>query len=662
MATDTLTPARGDLLRLSNLFLRTLREDPVDAEVDSHKLLVRAGYIRRAAPGIYTWLPLGLKVLRRIEAIVREEMDAMGGQEVHFPALLPREPYEATGRWKEYGPTLFRLQDRKNADYLLAPTHEEMFTLLVKDLYTSYKDLPVTLYQIQTKYRDEARPRAGLIRGREFIMKDSYSFDIDDAGLDVSYQKHRDAYERIFQRLGLDYVIVSAMAGAMGGSKSEEFLSPSPIGEDTFVRSPGGYAANVEAVTTVAPAPVAQAVRDALPQPSVKHTPDAATIDDLVAYANANYPRSDRPWAAGDTLKNVVFMVAIPGVTGAESASGGNLVRSGDSSDGLARSDDHAVVTSSSLRAHKDTASAPKPRAAGEFPLVIGVPGDRDIDPKRLEAALAPATARPAEAADFAKYPELVKGYIGPEVVGPQGPQLVEPCAVGPSEIPYLVDPRVVDGTHWITGANKPDHHVFDLMYGRDFKADGTIEAAEVKAGDLAPDGSGPLELARGIEMGHIFQLGRKYAESLGLNVLDENGKARTVTMGSYGIGVTRALAALAEANHDDKGLAWPTHLAPAQVHLVATGKGTEVFAAAQQIADELTEQGIDVIYDDRPKVSPGVKFADAELIGAPIIAVVGRGLKDGKVEVRPRAGQGAEVPLADVVTAIQGLLDSVPN
>jgi len=616
-------------MRLSNLFLRTLREDPVDAEVDSHKLLVRAGYIRRAAPGIYTWLPLGLKVLRRIEAIVREEMDAMGGQEVHFPALLPREPYEATGRWKEYGPTLFRLQDRKNADYLLAPTHEEMFTLLVKDLYSSYKDLPVTLYQIQTKYRDEARPRAGLIRGREFIMKDSYSFDIDDAGLDVSYQKHRDAYERIFQRLGLDYVIVSAMAGAMGGSKSEEFLSPSPIGEDTFVRSPGGYAANVEAVTTVASAPVPQAERDAMPLPSVKHTPGAATIDDLVAYANEHYPRSDRPWTAGDTLKNVVFMVTTPGA--------------------------NSVVEP--VETTKETVDRPHQRDLGEFPLVIGIPGDRDIDPKRLEAALAPATARPAEAADFAKYPELVKGYIGPEAVGPQGPQLAEPCQVGPSEIPYLVDPRVVDGTHWITGANKPDYHVFDLMAGRDFQTDGTVEAAEVKAGDEAPDGSGPLELARGIEMGHIFQLGRKYAEALGLNVLDENGKARTVTMGSYGIGVTRALAALAEANHDDKGLAWPTHLAPAQVHLVATGKGTEVFDAAEQIASELTSAGLDVIYDDRPKVSPGVKFADAELIGAPIIVVAGRGIKDGKVEVRPRAGSATEVNLTDVTETVRALL-----
>jgi prolyl-tRNA synthetase len=593
---------RGDLLRLSTLFVRTLREDPADAEVASHKLLIRAGYIRRTAPGIYTWLPLGLRVLAKIEAIVREEMQAIGAQEVHFPALLPREPYEATGRWTEYGPNLFRLQDRKRADYLLAPTHEEMFTLLVKDLYSSYKDLPLTLFQIQTKYRDEARPRAGLIRGREFVMKDSYSFDHTDAGLDAAYQAHRGAYERIFTRLGLEYVIVSAMSGAMGGSRSEEFLSPSPIGEDTFVRTSGGYAANVEAVVT--PVPDAVPYADA-PAAHVEPTPDTPTIDSLVALANANHPRPDRAWTAADTLKNVVFAVTQP-----------------DGSRGL---------------------------------LVIGLPGDREVDLKRLEAALAPAEAEPAGDADFAKHPELVKGYIGPQVLGPQGAQVTAEDGSGTavSAVRYLLDPRVVPGTRWITGANIAGHHVFDLVAGRDFTADGTIEAAEVRAGDLAPDGSGPVELARGIEMGHIFQLGRKYAEALGLKVLDENGKAVTVTMGSYGIGVTRALAALAEANHDERGLAWPAQVAPAHVHVVATGRGTEVFEAAATIAEGLVGQGVEVIYDDRPKVSPGVKFADAELLGVPLLVVVGRGLADGVVEVRPRAGEAQTLPVADAVEAV---------
>lgn len=583
------------LMRMSTLFLRTLREDPADAEVASHKLLIRAGYIRRAAPGIYTWLPLGLRVLGKIERIVREEMTAAGSQEVHFPALLPREPYELTNRWTEYGPNLFRLQDRKEADYLLAPTHEEMFTLLVKDLYSSYKDLPVTLFQIQTKYRDEARPRAGLLRGREFIMKDAYSFDIDDAGLDASYQAQRDAYERIFQRLGLDYVIVAATSGAMGGSRSEEFLSPTPIGEDTFVRSPGGFAANVEAVTT--PAPPAQGFEDA-PASLVLDTPDTPTIESLVNRLNEVALRADRPWHAGDTLKNVVFALT-----------------------------------------HPD----------GERELlVVGVPGDREVDPKRLEAAISPAEAEPAGDADFAAHPQLVRGYIGPQVIGR--------AQTGDEDgIRYLVDPRVVTGTQWVTGANIPGKHVAHLVAGRDFTPDGTIEAAEVRAGDEAPDGSGPLELARGIEIGHIFQLGRKYAEALGLKVLDVNGKQQVVTMGSYGIGVTRALAALAENYHDERGLAWPAHLAPADVHIVATGRDEAVFSAANTIAEELTTAGVEVLYDDRQKVSPGVKFADAELLGVPLIVVVGRGLANGVVEVRPRAGgESREVPVGDAVAYVQ--------
>ncbi|MDO8144581.1 proline--tRNA ligase [Isoptericola sp. 178] len=591
----------GDLLRLSSLFVRTLREDPADAEVASHRLLVRAGYIRRAAPGVYSWLPLGLRVLAKIEAVVREEMDAIGAQEVHFPALLPREPYEATGRWNEYGPNLFRLKDRKDADYLLAPTHEEMFTLLVKDLYSSYKDLPLALYQIQTKYRDEARPRAGLIRGREFIMKDAYSFDLDDEGLATAYEKQRGAYRRIFDRLGLDYVIVAATSGAMGGSRSEEFLSPSPIGEDTFVRSGGGYAANVEAVSTPVPDPVPF---DDAPAAHVEDTPDTPTIETLVDFANAHHPRPDRAWTAADTLKNVVLAATHPG---------------------------------------------------GRRELVVvGVPGDREVDVKRLEAAMAPAEVEPASEADFAAHPELVKGYIGPGVLGPQGKQVtdVESGEVR-SAVRYLLDPRVVSGTRWITGADEAGRHVFDLVAGRDFSGDGTVEAAEVRAGDPAPDGSGPLELARGIEIGHIFQLGRKYAESLDLKVLDPNGKQAVVTMGSYGIGVTRVLAALAEANHDDRGLAWPAKVAPAHVHVVATGKNAEVFEAADELASRLVAEGVEVIYDDRPKVSPGVKFADAELFGVPLVVVVGRGLADGVVEVRPRVGDARQVAVDDAVAEV---------
>ena len=606
------------LHRLSTSFIRTLREDPADAEVASHRLLVRACYVRRAAPGVYTWLPLGLRTLRKIEGIVRQGMDAMGGQEVHFPALLPAEPYQATGRWNDYGPTLFKLRDRKDGDYLLAPTHEEMFTLAVKDLYSSYKDLPAIVYQIQTKYRDEARPRAGIIRGREFVMKDSYSFDIDDAGLAAAYQAHRDTYERIFTRLGLDYVIVNAMAGAMGGSHSEEFLHPCEIGEDTFVRSSSGYAANAEAVTTVVPEPVdASGIGPA----RVVDTPDTPTIDSLVELCNRAYPRSDgRAWTAADTLKNVVVTLIHPG---------------------------------------------------GERELlVVGVPGDRDVDMKRLEAAVAPAEVEMAGDTDFETHPELVRGYIGPTAIGPNSPlRRVEKREDGTEvltgSVRYLVDPRIVEGTSWVTGANSDKKHVLDLVMGRDFTADGTIEAAEVREGDPAPDGSGPLHLARGIEIGHIFELGRKYSQALGLTVLDENGKARVVTMGSYGIGVSRVMAALAEANHDEKGLTWPVQIAPYHVQVLATGKDQAVFDVAEQIASSLDADGVEVLYDDRRKVSAGVKFADAELLGLPYTLVVGRDLaKEGTVEIRDRrTGERRSVPAdaaaAELSTTVRAALEA---
>jgi prolyl-tRNA synthetase len=582
---------RGEtvLLRMSTLFLRTLREDPADAEVPSHRLLARAGYVRRVGPGIFSWLPLGYRVFRNVERIVREEMDRSGAQEVHFPALVPREPYETTHRWTEYGPNIFRLQDRKGADYLLAPTHEELFTLMVKGELSSYKDLPLSIYQIQTKYRDEVRPRAGLLRGREFVMKDSYSFDVDDAGLARSYDRHRDAYIRTFDRMGLRYVIVAAMSGAMGGSASEEFLAESEHGEDVYVRSlESGYAANVEAVTTPAPQPIPY---DDAPAAHVEDTPDTPTIATLVAVANERFPRPDRAWAAADTLKNVVVRVRHP--------------------DGETE------------------------------PLVIGVPGDRDVDLRRVDAAVYPAEAAVFDEAGFAAHPLLVPGYIGPQALGVDGP----------AKVRYLVDPRVVPGTRWITGANEPGRHVFDLVAGRDFSADGTIEAADVRAGDPAPDGSGTLTMARGIEIGHIFQLGRKFAEALDLKVLDENGKQVVVTMGSYGIGVSRAVAAIAEQHHDALGLCWPREVAPADVHVVATGKGDDVFAEAERIVAELDARGVRILYDDRRSVSPGVKFKDAELIGVPTIVVVGKRLIEEVVEVRDRrSGERVDVGV-DAVT-----------
>jgi prolyl-tRNA synthetase len=576
---------------MSSLFLRTLREDPADADVPSHRLLVRAGYVRRVAPGGFSWLPLGLRVLRNIEQVVREEMDATGAQEIQFPALLPKEPYEATGRWTEYGPNIFRLKDRKGADYLLGPTHEELFTLTVKGEFSSYKDYPVTLYQIQTKYRDEARPRAGILRGREFVMKDSYSFDLDDEGLQRSYDKHRDAYIRIFDRLGLEYVIVSAMSGAMGGSASEEFLADTTVGEDTYVRSTeSGYAANVEAVHVTAPPE--ESIEDK-PEAVVHHTPDTPTIESLVDFLNA--ASLGRTFTAKDTLKNVMVKTKAPGES--------------------------------------------------EWKLLgIGVPGDRDVDMGRLEAALEPATVALLEDADFAANPFLTKGYIGPGSLAANG-------------VRYVVDPRVVRGTAWVTGADKADHHVVDLVCGRDFTPDGEIDVADVREGDTSPDGRGTLVAARGIEIGHIFQLGRKYADAFELDALGPDSKPIRITMGSYGIGVSRLVAAIAEQHHDDVGLVWPRAVAPADVHVVIAGKDASIAEGAESLTAELDAAGLRVILDDRT-VSPGVKFADAELVGVPTIVVVGRGLANGVVEVKDRStGERTEVGVADAVAHLVELV-----
>lgn len=570
------------MLRMSNLFLRTLRDDPADAEVASHKLLVRAGYIRRIAAGIYSWLPLGYITLRNVERIIREEMDNAGFQEVHFPALLPKEAYEATNRWSEYGPDLFRLQDRKGGDYLLGPTHEEMFTLMVKGEYSSYKDLPLSIYQIQTKYRDETRPRSGIIRGREFVMKDSYSFDVTDEGLEVSYQKHRDAYVKTFDRLHLKYNIVSAMAGAMGGSKSEEFLAPCSTGEDTYVLCPKcGYAANVEAMKTI----VAPADAAGVAPLEELDTPNTPTIDTLVDELNKRFGGG---YTGASTLKNVMLM-------------------------------------------------------ADEKAISILVPGDREVDLKRVQANIAGIKElRVFEDEDFKKFPSLVKGYIGPQDAKKNG-------------ITVYADPRVAPGTSWVTGANKKDRHARNVVNGRDFEVDGYVEAAEVRAGDACPSCSTAVVIDRAIEIGHIFQLGRKYAKALDLTVLDKDGKSQVVTMGSYGIGVSRAVAAIAEQTHDEIGLNWPVEIAPAKVHIVATGKEDAVFDFAEKLGSELEQAGISVMLDDRRDPSAGVKFKDAELIGNPYIVVVGKAFAEGNVEFRVRrTGEKSEVAVSDALAKIK--------
>lgn len=584
------------ITRLSELFFRTLREDPADAEVPSHKLLLRAGYIRRAAPGVYTWLPLGLRTLRKIEDVVREEMNKIGGQELLFPALLPREPYEATGRWTEYGDNLFRLKDRKGADMLLGPTHEEMFTTTVKDLYSSYKDFPVILYQIQTKYRDEERPRAGVLRGREFVMKDSYSFDMTDAGLDESYARHRRAYQAIFDRLGLRYAICQATSGAMGGSASEEFLGISPVGEDTFVRATeGDYAANVEAVVT--PVPPARDI-EGLPPAREYDTPDAETIDTLVEWANSEGIVA----SAADTLKCMMIKT-------------------------------------------RDVAPADAPSVTPDWQLAaVLIPGNRALDEKRLEASLEPVEFELASDEDFANNDFLVRGYVGPRALNAHG-------------VKVYADPRVVDGTAWITGADAKNRHVVGCVAGRDFHVDEFIEAAEVLEGDAAPDGQGTLTLERGIELGHIFQLGRKYTEAFDVQILDENGKRVVPTMGSYGIGVSRMMAVLAEQRHDDKGLNWPVDVAPYQVHVAVANKDAAAIAAADELVADLDAAGIEVLFDDRPKVSPGVKFKDAELLGMPFAAIVGRAFADGIIELRIRGGETLEVPAEEIVDKLVGLI-----
>ncbi|MET8924744.1 proline--tRNA ligase [Streptomyces sp. NPDC004623] len=558
--------------RMSRLMIKTLRDDPADAETLNHKLLVRAGYVRRTAAGIWSWLPLGKKVLENVTRVVREEMDAIGGQEVLLPALLPKDAYEASGRYDEYGDLLFRLKDRKGADYLLGPTHEEIFTQVVKDMCSSYKDLPVILYQIQTKYRDEARPRAGVLRGREFQMKDSYSFDTTDEGLAEAYQLHRAAYIRIFERLGLDHRVVSAVSGAMGGSASEEFLAPAPAGEDTFVDCPNcDYAANTEAVTYKV-----TDVADAAAAGSVEEldTPDTPTIESLAAHLGV---------PASATLKNLLIKVD------------------------------------------------------GEI-VAVGVPGDREVDMGKLGEHLAPAVVELVTAEDFVERPDLVRGYVGPQ---------------GLEKVRYIADPRVAAGTAWITGANKEGKHAKNVVAGRDFEVDDYLDVVVVEAGDPCPNCGTGLQVDRAIEIGHIFQLGRKYADIFSLDVLGQQGKPVRVTMGSYGIGVSRAVAALAEQTADDKGLCWPREIAPADVHVVAAGKALQT-ELALDVSEKLNAAGLRVLVDDRAGVSPGVKFTDSELIGVPKILVAGRRSAEGVLELKDRrTGEREELTVDEAIARL---------
>jgi prolyl-tRNA synthetase len=561
-------------MRMSRLFARTLRDDPADAEVDSHRLLVRAGYIRKVASGVYAWLPLGNRVLQKVTGIVREEMDASGAQEVLVPIIQPLELWERSGREAAYGPMMFRLEDRKETRFCLSPTAEEAMAALVAADASSYRDLPTILYQINWKYRDELRPRFGLLRAREFLMKDAYSFDVDADGLRASYKQMYDAYERIFERCGLTVRAVEAQSGEMGGDVNHEFMAVAAVGEDDFVWCTNcDYAANVEAAT--------------------RGVPDAADPGEIPPMEEVDTP-------------------GLPGIAGVASFMG--------------------VEPSEMLKCIAFDAD-------GELGLAV-VPGDDEVNEYALARALAPRTVRLFGDDDFAAYPELPKGYIGPHFTG---------------ATVVVADPvvRARPGP-WVTGANRVDHHVRNAVLDRDFTVDLWAPLATVSSGDLCPRCGSALAVDRGIEVGHVFQIGTKYAETLGADYIDEAGNQHPIVMGSYGVGVSRVLAAVAEEYHDEHGLAWPRALAPYDVHVIALpGRGDTagpVTEAAESLCAALEEEGFTVLFDDR-EASPGVKFADADLLGMPVQLVVGaKGVGRGIVERKVRAtGERDELPLGDV-------------
>jgi len=562
---------------MSRLFLRTLRDDPADAEIDSHRLLVRTGAIRRVASGIYSWLPLGNRVLRNVEAIVREEMDAAGAQEVILPIAQPLELWERTGRDTAYGPQMFRLTDRKETGFALAPTAEEVITATVAGEYSSYRDLPVNLYQINWKYRDELRPRFGLLRSREFLMKDAYSFHVDVEDLRATYREMYEAYERIFARCGLTVRAVEAQAGEIGGDVNHEFMAVAPVGEDDFVWCTGcDYAANVEAaVRAAAPTAVAADV----PAPADVDTPGAGAIADVAAQLGVE---------PGSLLKSIAF------------------------------------------------------DCEGDLALAL-VPGDREINEFALRRAVAGRAVRLYSDEDFAAHPDLPKGFIGPH---------------HPEVRLVVADPSVPAGAEWVVGANRVDAHTRHVVPGRDFRVDVVADLAVVATGDACPRCRGALRIDRGIEVGHVFQLGTKYSTALDAVYTDDAGGQHPMVMGCYGIGVSRIVAAVVEECSDEAGIAWPPGIAPYDVHLVVLpGRGDAaagVLDAAERLYRDLQAAGVSVLFDDR-EVSPGVKFADADLLGMPVQITIGaKGLARGVAERKVRrTGDRDDLPIDGVVSAL---------
>ena len=566
-------------MRCTQTLLATMRETPAEAEIASHRLMLRAGLVRLLAAGLYSWLPLGMRVLRKVEAVVREEMNAAGAQEVLMPAIQPAELWEESGRWSSFGPELLRLEDRHERGFCVGPTHEEVVTDIARREIRSYRQLPINLYQIQTKFRDEIRPRFGVMRAREFIMKDAYSFDLDTEGLDRSYLAMHDAYCRTFERLGLDYRVVDADSGAIGGSRSQEFHVLADYGEDAIAFSDGGFAANVELVPCPAP-------REARPAPAAAldtvETPGVHTIADLAGYLDVPAERCVK------TL--------------------------------LVEGEDGGLVA-----------------------LVLR--GDHD-----LNAIKAERTGGVRAPLAFAR-PERVREVIGcdPGSLGPVG-----------AGVPVVADASAAALADFVCGANRDGAHLTGASWGRDAPEPAVADLRNAVDGDPSPDGSGPLAIRRGIEVGHIFQLGDKYSESMGAVVLDDGGRAIHLMMGCYGIGVTRVVAAAIEQNHDERGIVWPTAIAPFHAALLPMNmhKSVRLREAAETLYADLTEAGIEVLFDDRP-VRPGVMFADAELIGIPYRIVIGdRGLDAGTVELRHRRDSAStDVALDEIVGRVRALV-----
>ncbi len=570
-------------MKQSKVFIPTLRETPADAEVISHQMMLRAGYVRQVTAGVYAYLPLAQRVLNKIKAIIREEMEKVDATEMTAPVLLPAELWQESGRYETYGPNLFKLRNRHGRDMILGPTHEETMTTLIRDDIKSYKRLPLTIYQIQTKLRDEDRPRFGVLRGREFIMKDAYSFSIDEAGLDDAYKKMESAYVNIFNRVGLDYRVIVGDAGAMGGSDSKEFSAPAAAGEDTIAYSDeSDYAANLEMAKDLytpnkSHAPLADLQKIA--------TPDVATISELADYLQI----------AEDQLVKTLFMIA-----------------------------------------------------DGE-PVMLLVRGDYEVNEIKVKNYLQAGELRLATEEEAQQYLGAPFGSLGPVGVG--------------EEVKIIADEWVTDMANIVVGGNEAGFHYLNANVDRDFRIDEVTDIRVAREGNPAIDNKGHLQFTKGIEVGHIFKLGTRYSKAMGAQVLDANGRQADVIMGSYGIGVSRLLAAIAEQNADENGLSWPAAIAPWNVHLVPIKYKNETQAKlTDELNDSLVAAGYEVLVDDRNE-RPGVKFADSDLIGLPVRVTIGKKASEGIVEVKLRqADEAIEVRADELVSTLQVFLDGHKN